>query len=81
MKLVLVLCVVVFATMVVGTPAQKDDATCGRHGDPCNTSEECCSYLWCHFYAHRCVSKPGGPNRPPMVPQAEAIQEEGQKIN
>ncbi|XP_012285468.1 omega-conotoxin-like protein 1 isoform X2 [Orussus abietinus] len=54
MKLVLVLCVVVFATMVVGTPAQKDDATCGRHGDPCVSDRECCGNIKCHRYANRC---------------------------
>ncbi|XP_055838696.1 omega-conotoxin-like protein 1 [Episyrphus balteatus] len=33
---------------------QKDSSSCGRHGDPCVSSSECCDNSKCHRYAKRC---------------------------
>ncbi|EZA59908.1 hypothetical protein X777_16111 [Ooceraea biroi] len=40
------------ASLIMGAP--QDKSSCGRHGDPCVSSSQCCTGNRCHRYANRC---------------------------
>ncbi|XP_043482887.1 omega-conotoxin-like protein 1 [Leptopilina heterotoma] len=56
--LTIVFCLTV--TIISSRSTNRQDSTvgmrCGRHGDPCVSSEQCCSNvkMTCHRYANRC---------------------------
>ncbi|XP_017879887.1 omega-conotoxin-like protein 1 [Ceratina calcarata] len=49
-KFILLLCVVLLATTIIHAAPES----CGRHGDSCVSSTQCCKGMRCHTYAGRC---------------------------
>ncbi|CAK9822761.1 hypothetical protein ANTRET_LOCUS1228 [Anthophora retusa] len=50
-KFMLLIFVVLLTTSII----QASPSSCGRHGDPCTRSEQCCNNIKCHEYAKKCM--------------------------
>ncbi|XP_003691577.1 omega-conotoxin-like protein 1 [Apis florea] len=48
-KFLLLVCILLLTTNIVSAASK-----CGRHGDSCISSSDCCPGTWCHTYANRC---------------------------
>ncbi|XP_076234767.1 omega-conotoxin-like protein 1 [Calliopsis andreniformis] len=44
----------VFVALLATTLIEAASTSCGRHGDPCVSSSNCCANMKCHRYANRC---------------------------
>ncbi|KOC61998.1 hypothetical protein WH47_05887 [Habropoda laboriosa] len=49
-KLMLFLCVVLLASSLIDAAPEL----CGRYGDPCTSSQQCCGNMTCLQYANKC---------------------------